>query len=391
MTTLRVKLLAYRGAEQPIFDQGKAQFLNLVNAERVEFVENKPDLLFFLSGGSERPATDILDQGHFYTFLAGKAGNAYAAATEVKAYANQQGIRTMLLDSDDLRTPAHLTRLVDVLEGLQRLQGQKLGLIGEVSEWLIASRIAPQRLKDKLGIELKHIPWDSLPVYHSQPVSEELLDTFHSQTFDLHDTGRVHTLLQECITSRGLDAITVECFSLVTKHSVTACLPLGKFNAEGVPAGCEGDIVSIVGMMLAKETTGIIPWMANTVQVSETGSFFAHCTIAPNLTDDITITTHFETGKGTAIQSTFTADEVTLFRLDQTLSKSFLTTGRVLKRPRHDTMCRTQVELQLPPAAVRALQENPLGNHHLILPGDHTDTLALVFHILGLKNTMCPA
>ncbi len=388
MKTLRVKLLAYKGAEQKVFDEGKVKLSKLLRAEYVEFVDTRPNVLFFLSGGSEHPAIEVLEQDRFYTLLAYKEGNSYAAATEVKAYANQHGFRSTLLDIDAPQTQAFMTRFLEASAGLRRLRGQKLGLIGDVSEWLIASPLDSELLREKFRIELTHIPWDRLPGYQSQSVSEKFLDTFHSDTFDLRDSGKVYTLLKECIRKRALNAIAVECFSLVTKHAVTACLPLGQFNADGLPAGCEGDVLSTVGMMLAKETTGMIPWLVNTVQISEKCSSFAHCTIAPTFIDDCTITTHFETGKGTAIQGTFRADDVTLFRLNRTLDRGFLTTGTVLNRPRNGMACRTQIELRLSPESVKALRDDPLGNHHLILPGDHTAMLSLIFRILGIENTV---
>ena len=112
---------------------------------------------------------------------------------------------------------------------------------------------------------------------------------------------------------------------------------------------------------------------------------FAHCTISPALLTDYTIRTHFETGKGTAIQGNFRAEEVTVLRLNNTLDKAFITPGKVLQRPKYDNACRTQLEVKLPPSAVQALREDPLGNHQLLLPNDHTEILSLACRMLGMK------
>jgi L-fucose isomerase-like protein len=207
-----------------------------------------------------------------------------AAATEVKAYFNQNKIRSILLDYDEGWTKEFAANLYAVKNGLNNLRGQQLGLIGDVSEWLVASNFDPSLLQTTLGIHLKHIPWKSLLTFQSMVASDELIRTFLiDDPSQLEETSKVYTLLKGCLCAEKLDAITVECFSLVRDHGVTACLPLAKFNTEGIPAGCEGDLVSIVGMMAAKAITGIIPWMANTVKVAEERSLFAHCTIAPNL------------------------------------------------------------------------------------------------------------
>lgn len=386
MNTLRVKLLAYRNASEEFYQQGAEKFTQLLERQYVEFVDQQPDVLFFLSGGSERAAADVLEPDRFYTLIAFHEGNAYAAATEVKAYYNQQGARSVLLDFDSRGTRFFVNNLYQALKGIKQLRGQRLGLIGEVSDWLIASKIEAPLLQDKLGMELKTIPWSQLPSYQEQRPAEEFLRAFQTDhSPNLEETAKVYTLLKACIEREQFDAITVECFSLVTEHAVTACLPLGKFNANGVPAGCEGDIVSIVGMMLAKEVTGVIPWMANTVKIFGDMGLFAHCTISPGLLTDYTIPTHFETGKGTAIQGYFREEEVTVLRLNNTLDKAFITPGKVLRRPKYDSACRTQIEVKLPPSAVQALRENPLGNHHLILPNDHTEVLSLACQVLGME------
>ena len=79
------------------------------------------------------------------------------------------------------------------------------------------------------------------------------------------------------IGSHKLDAITVECFSLVQENEVTACLGLSWLNDKTIPAGCEGDLCSILGMMLMKEMNGNMPWMANVASIKGNEVLFAHC------------------------------------------------------------------------------------------------------------------
>lgn len=383
---IRVTLLAYQGADKSVYDQGKDKFLCLIDPQYVEFVDEHPDILFFVTGGSERPAIHHVTPGQFYPLVAFQEQNAYAAATEVKAYLNQHAVRSVLLDYADANTPSFLQEYSRVKNGLAQLQGQQVGLIGNVSDWLIASDVASDVLQDRLGIQLKKIPWETLPTFTKMAADAELLETFSSKSsLSLEATGKICTLLQQCIRDAHLDAITVECFSLVRGHAVTACLPLALFSANGIPAGCEGDLVSAAGMMLAKAVTNQIPWMANTVHIAEEQCLFAHCTIAPNLLSRYTIDTHFETGQGTAITGEFRADEITLFRLNNQLTQAFVTTGTIVARPKYKTACRTQIEVDLPQSAVTLLREQPLGNHHLVLPGNHLSTFILACDILGIN------
>ncbi len=45
-----------------------------------------------------------------------------------------------------------IAKLLAVKQALRDLQGKKLGLIGEVSEWLVASTVPAGRLQSVLGI-----------------------------------------------------------------------------------------------------------------------------------------------------------------------------------------------------------------------------------------------
>lgn len=152
--------------------------------------------------------------------------------------------------------------------------------------------------------------------------------------------------------------------------------------------GCEGDLVSIAGMMLLKEITAHIPWMANLAGIKGNSALLAHCTAPTDLLADFSIQTHFETDKGTAIQGYFEEDRVTLFRFDNKLSRAFLTTGSITDRPTFPFACRTQILVELPAQAMKSLKENPLGNHHLVLPGDASGLLGLALKALNIRLTV---
>ncbi len=383
---LRVKLLAYRGAPQTVYIKAEERARLIFSGVSYQFVEDKPDVLYFLSGGSEHPAMELVQTGEFYVLIGSRNDNSYASATEVKAYLNTLNIQSVLLDEESKVTPEFLADLLVVKRAFDVLKGKKLGLIGEVSDWLISSTITSGLLADKLGIDLIRVPWSDINHFSEFEPSAEFLESFKDvRNFDLNDTARVNSMLTDTIGKFDLDAITVECFPLVQKDSVTACLPLARFNNVGFPAGCEGDITAIVGMMLCKELTGTIPWIANINKVSDEGCMFSHCTIAPDLVSDLHVKTHFETGKGTAIEGNFIGDTVTIFRFDKQLSRAFIALARITGRPKFTTACRTQIQVALTKEEVRLLKESPLGNHHLIYPGDCTGLLRLASMLKGIK------
>ena len=386
MAKLKIKLLAFQGAAGAVYENAHKRIEKLISAENYTLVESDADILFFLSGGSELPAIKQVSTGHFYLLIGSQHDNSYASATEVKAYLNSMNIPSMLLDEEEAETAALLAEIITVKQALKNLHGKKLGLIGQVSDWLISSSIPAALLEAKLGIKLIEISWNKLVHFSKFKTSESFLASFQGEKqFDLSNTSKVSELLTDTIQKWKLDAITVECFPLVQKDDVTACLPLARFNNEGIPAGCEGDITAITGMMLCKELTGIIPWIANINKATDEVCMFSHCTIAPCLVSDYSINTHFETGKGTAIEGDFKGDLVTIFRFDNKLSKAFIATANITGRPKSDTACRTQIEVKLAESEVRLLKQSPLGNHHLIFPGDCKKLLQLACLHLGIE------
>jgi L-fucose isomerase-like protein len=292
---------------------------------------------------------------------------------------------SLLLDEEEPETRALLNDFIIVKQALKSLNGKKLGQIGQVSDWLISSAIPADLMKAKLGINLTVIPWNELSHFSEFRASVPFLDSFScSMQIDLTETAKVSELLTDTIEKRNLDAITVECFPMVQKDGVTACLPLAKFNNEGIPAGCEGDITAIAGMMLCKELTGIIPWIANINKATHEGCMFSHCTISAGLVSGFSVKTHFETGQGTAIEGDFKSDLITIFRFDNKLSKAFIVSANICGRPKSPTACRTQIEVKLTGNEVDLLRRSPLGNHHLIVPGEWKDLLHLTCLVLGI-------
>lgn len=386
MTKLKIKLLASQGAPDAIFESAGKRIEKLISPENYTLTDSNPDVLFFLTGGSERSATEQVSDGHFYLLIGSKHDNSFASATEVKAYLNNRNIAPILLDEEEDKTIEILKDFLTVKQALQNLNGKRLGLIGQVSDWLISSAVPSSILDAKFGINLIEIPWRELTHFSEFKASDSFLGSFSGQkNIDLTDTAKVYELLNNAIQQWKLNAITVECFPLVKKDSVTACLPLAKFNDEGIPAGCEGDLTAIAGMMLCKELTGIIPWIANINKATDEVCLFSHCTIAPDLVSGFSIKTHFETGVGTAIEGDFKGDLITIFRFDNTLGKAFIATGNITGRPKSGSACRTQIEVKLSENEVSLLRQQPLGNHHLIFPGDCKKLLHLACTLLGIE------
>lgn len=387
MESIKVKVIAFSEAKQEYYEFGKKKFMDYIPdlEGQIEFVEECPEVIFVLSGGSEQSAKQTVNPEQFYILVSHEEDNSNAAAFEIKAYLNQRGISSVLLTNQKEITE-YLEKYAEIKLALTKLKGKKLGLIGNVSEWLIASDIEEENLLQKIGINLIQIDWKNMLSLEKAKVDSEFMEKYdYKDAIEIENASKIYHILNECVKKEHLDAITVECFPLVRQKAVTACLALSHFNDRNIPAGCEGDLASAVGMMLLKEVCGTIPWMANVARIDKKSTLFAHCTIGTDLLSDCEITTHFETGLGTAIQGKYRYDDITIFRLDNRLTKAMVTTGKVLNRPKYSTACRTQIEVKIEDHGFEKLKNNPLGNHHLILPGNQTENINLACKMLGIE------
>lgn len=386
MEKLRISLIAYPEAPGETFERGESIIKEKLNDMVFEIVNDKPDALFILSGGSEMQAKELLKSSKHILILSMTENNSYAAATEIKSYCNKKEINSVLYNIDyENDIGRKINFYIKSKQALSKISKYSVGLIGNVSEWLINSDIERPVLQNKFGLKVQNISWNDFPKYSEYNSDNEFINHFKDEIFDLNDSSKVYKLLQDIVHKKQLDAITVECFPLVRENAVTACLALSKFNTEGLPAGCEGDITSITGKILIKELTGQIPWMANLAGIENDKVFFAHCTIATNLVNTYKINTHFETNMGTAVQGQFKYEDVTIFRLDNELSKAFLSYGRIVERPERNDSCRTQIKIELPDSDIQKLKENPLGNHHLIIPGDHRELIHFLLQMTQIE------
>ncbi|MDP8221233.1 MAG: hypothetical protein P9X26_07795 [Candidatus Stygibacter frigidus] len=339
--------------------------------------------LLILTGGTEQLAIEEFSRhtGNEMILFTHRGNNSLAAALEITAFLQRQGRNVKIIDLEgqdfDLETRGDQI-IVD--KARCRPLASRIGVIGEPSDWLIASSY-PEEILSKT--------WDTELVKVNISYLEELILRFMDESEsgniiqcvaqvkepleqDLINSDAVFKALKQLISEYDLDAITVRCFDLVKDMSMTACYALGKLNSENIPAGCEGDIASITGMVWAHKQTGNIPWMANPARIDRDRSIItlAHCTAPLNVLKQIVLRSHFESGLGVGIQGKLNYDEVTLFRLGgRNLDEIWVAEGRVTGHLQEENLCRTQLEISIDPGELTKLLDRPLGNHLLVLPG----------------------
>jgi len=180
----------------------------------------------------------------------------------------------------------------------------------------------------------------------------------------------------------GLNALTLRCFDLLPKLHNTGCLALARLNAEGVVATCEGDVPAMLTMMVAQKLWGKSGFQSNPASVNpEKGELLlAHCTIPLNMVSRYEYDTHFESGIGVGIRGYVENGPVTIMKIDGGLKRFFVAEGMLMDSLSKSDLCRTQLLVKMvePSCLSSYFLKNPIGNHHVVVPGHHRAELEQV-------------
>ena len=343
------------------------------------------DLIFVRTGGTEgifkRLLPQLLAQSAkpFY-LLASDKSNSLAASLEILSYLRQQGRQGEILHGNAAYISAKIKMLLGVGEATNCLCQCRLGVIGEPSDWLIASVKDAAKVRQKLGVELVDIPMSELLEMLS--ITPEPSPTEHSDMPSVNKAlpgaYRIYEALKSLVQKHSLQGFTLRCFDLLDAVHNTGCWALAKLNSEGIVAGCEGDVPTMLTMMVVRALCGTSCFQANPASINpETGEIlFAHCTIPFNMVDRYELDTHFESGIGVGIRGFVPEGPVTICKLAGDLSRAFVAEGELLRCQAKPDLCRTQLVVRLAdPSQTSYFLTNPIGNHHVIVPGRHADVL----------------
>lgn len=382
-----ISYLSYDNSDKKLYSRSVEILDNLFGSGNYILDENESNILFIAIGGSEKLALRMVESNNNFILLCHRESNSFAAAMEIAAYIRANNKRVEVIDVLAENSIEQFLLTQRVFRAIDSLIDQKAALIGEVSDWLIISDVENDAISNKLGIEMMRLPWKQFQSYKDMEPSQEFLDCFKGHNTDkLINTARVYSLLDKISKDNNLSAMSVECFSMVMRDKVTACLPLAVFNAKNTVAACEGDVCAMIGKMIIRSLTGEIPWQANIAEIKVDSVLFAHCSAPLHMLSSFNITTHFETNVGTAIQGNISYDKIGVFRIDNALDKYMLLEGIITETPKHNFACRTQIEFKTTEYETELLRNKSLGNHHLIFPAEYIPLVIKLMSVLGITR-----
>ncbi|MEA4849245.1 MAG: hypothetical protein VB106_18580 [Clostridiaceae bacterium] len=314
--------------------------------------------------------------------------NSLAASLEILAWIKECGDDSIILHGSIDEINSQIDYFYKAQKAKERLKETVIGVVGFPSDWLIASGVSYIDAWRKWGVTFKNIELDELSkqmenisIYKAEEIAKDFINGAAAlkepDEKDVIEGAKVYLALKELHERHCLDAVTVRCFELLSKHETTGCLALSLLNNESIVSGCEGDCQAVFSMLLIYLLTGSKAFMANPSRIDfeKNEVVLAHCTIPTCMTNNYNIRSHFESRIGVGIQGVVEEGQVTVFKCGGSkLDKYFLSSGQIIGNLDEDYMCRTQLKIHLD-EDIRYFLRNPIANHHLVIKGDHTELI----------------
>jgi L-fucose isomerase-like protein len=196
---------------------------------------------------------------------------------------------------------------------------------------------------------------------------------------------KLHLAIKDIVEEYRLDAFTIECFEVIRVLGVSPCFSLAYHNANGIVAGCEGDVNGLATMMIASYVSGEPAFIGNLADIiDDNTAVLAHCTAPLNI-GSYTLTTHFETGKPLGVSVTPPSGRpVTVLKLNPVEKELNIAEGVNVSSVNRPGMCRTQYVVRFKEPIEWMLRESP-GNHYVVVLGDHVKRVEYAGELLGFR------
>ncbi len=375
-------------------------FLDEINNELFdkdyELVENDESALFNVifieTGGSEQKFIKIeRDLPRPIILISDCMNNSLPACLEIKSFLSNNDEDCILLFGKEKDIASAIVEISKIEHAKRFITGANLGVIGKPSDWLIASQVDYEEAKKVFGVNLIDITTKEL----IQEVNKGLLEHIpHYEEFKdmckdeatLKGALEIYSGLKRIIERYQLKGFTLRCFDLIGEYKNTACLALSMLNDEGIIATCEGDVPSMLSMLIVKACSDKVSFQANPSKISfsegdgDNEVLFAHCTLPMSMAKKSEFMSHFESGLGIGIRGTLELGPITIFKLSRDLKTNLLINGVIKENLTLPNYCRTQILVKIADEELYPLINKSYGNHVIISYGDNTSDIMNVLH-----------
>ena len=359
----------------------------------------KHDTFLIATGGVEGLFVKLIENemvGENVTLIADGRNNSLAASMEILTYLNEKGGNGRIIHGTNEEIVADLIGLQQIksdcvavsknngenIKSNGFIEFNRVAIFGEPSDWLIASGVDREFVKEKFNIDFVNISLERL-IARVQLIDDEMVELLakdyedsgisfgEANHQDLLNSLKLYLAISQICHEENCTCLTIRCFDIVKQLKATSCLALAMLNDEGIDASCEGDLQSLLTMILARKIAWQPAFMANPSGMSkENGTTtFAHCTIPMSMCKKYGFRSHFESGLGIAIAGKMPVNQkYTIFKWGgRRLDRFFVEEVEAVEKPYSEHLCRTQITFKF--YRPEYMLNCPIGNHHIIIKG----------------------
>ncbi len=268
-----------------------------------------------------------------------------------------------------------------------------------LEEWEITGDL--ELAETKLGVHFESVPTDELVArYHALDEADKMEASHLAQTLidnaspqrkrgmppapyagEIVKAMELYVAMRQFVESREADAVTITCGPWIHGSDLpTPCVALMRFQEQGLPAACQGDIDALLTMVMVKRATGWTSFMGGAVK-AQGHLGISHCVLCRSMSGPdreqayVISNYHGRKESPTVWVDVPVGETVTIARLTRNLERLLLLKAEVIANQGGNDRCRNTLVVDVPDRervfdAVKGIQ-----NHYVVAFGDHTQSL----------------
>ncbi|WP_346710796.1 fucose isomerase [Phocaeicola salanitronis] len=364
--------------------------LHLVNYTKAETIPSNAYKMGFIgSGGVEDKVIQNFSSFSYpITLLTDGLNNSLAAALEVSACFGYKDMKVRIIHGSIPEMVEQVLIHHRAFAAKRSLKGKRIGVIGTPAPWLVASHVDYLLASQRWGVTYVDIPIEEVFKRFYAITDDEIgmqASIFANRAKACQDTTpddllramRLYKAVKDICAEQKLDAVTLSSDQCISQLNATGNVTSALLTDEGIPAGGEGDLQTIMTMLMAYAITGKPTFMGNPSFIDRKRNelILAHCSVPTKMVDEFIIRDHFETGRGIGLQGLMHEGDITLFKCGgECLDEYYVSEGYLVENTNLISACRTQFRLKMN-KPVDYFLNNPVGNHHVLIQGHHAAAL----------------
>ena len=351
-----------------------------------------------------RVVKPILDGGHpMLVYSLPASGHDWMYAPRW----HRQGHRVTLLASSDLN---ELERAIRLLRVIPLMQQTRIILFPPARGTALAQ--SPKEIKKRLGADVVAIEEkafsDMISGAEGKAVQAEIdrwtrdaKEIIEPNKEDIEKAARVSVALQRLVERERAQGLAVgTCMGWLSKGF--PCLGFARLRDNGIPAACEGDMDSLLTMLLFQYAIDQPGFQGNaTFDTSRNALWTAHCTAPLKMDGPDGKEAPYLLRGHSEVSGSGCVPEVQ-YRLGETVTRSKLVNldtilaskGKIIEVPEKSVHgCRTQIVTEVQDATKMAANWSSALEtedamtllHRVVVYGDHLDSLHHLSRLMGMK------